>query len=229
MNKTVTLPFAALLCVLMAGGSSRAETPQTLEALITTYLEERGASVQIAPDYQLARRMAIDLTGVVPSISDLKELAGKTPTQMFDYFVAKKPMAHTNGERPYFWVNLLKDADHFLFSNSTQFSQVKHIIEFRTKLRRVYQEGWSYQEFARWALTSQMFLNRFPSASDRATASFFLFLLRDILSPELAVGHMWNGYALTAPDLLASAPKATSFATESCGRPKARRPKRQSS
>ena len=142
----------------------RADEPQTLDSIITSYLEGRDAKVQIAPSYQLARRYAIDLTGVVPTQGDLGATANMSPTEMFDYFAAKAPMAHTNGQPPYVWINVLKDADHFLFSNSNQFSQVAHIEEMRDQLRRVYGEGWSYQELTRWALESQMFLNRFPSA-----------------------------------------------------------------
>jgi hypothetical protein len=197
-------PAAAALVALGAAVAtypSHAEEPTTLDGLIRSYLEGRGASVQIAPDGELARRYALDVTGVIPSTSDLAATQGKTPAEMFDHFVGRAPMSHTGGERPYVWLNLLLDADHFLFSNSTQFSQVAHIVEFRDQLRRVYDEGWSYQSFARWALRSQMFLNRFPSAADRANAAFFLFLGRDSLAPEVQVGNMWNGYALLDPSI----------------------------
>jgi len=130
------------------------------------------------------------------------------PAEMFDYFAAKGVMPHTGGEPAYVWVNVLKDADFFLFSNSTQFSQRAHITEFRDQLRRVYAEGWSYKEFAAWALKSQMFLNRFPSAADRANAVFFLFLGRDSFSSEVPVGDMWNGYYLRDPDIDASQAEA---------------------
>jgi len=192
-----------VLSVVMATATlvSYAEEPQTLEALIVDYLAGAGAEVQIAPDYQLARRYAMDLTGVVPSVADLDATKGMSPSEMFGYFTAKNALPHTGGERAFVWVNLLKDADHFLFSNSTQFSQVAHIAEFRKQLRRCYSDSWSYEAFARWALKSQMFLNRFPSASDRANAAFFLFLGRDSLASEIPVGNMWNGYKLVNPDL----------------------------
>ncbi len=172
-----------------------------LDLLIRAYLNERGAEVQLAPPAQLSRRYAIDLIGVVPSVADIDATAEMPPEQMFDYYLAKAPLPHTDGEVPYVWNNLLKDADHFLFSNSTQFSQRAHVVEFRDQLRRVYAEGWSYQELARWALQSQMFINRFPSAADRANAAFFLFLGRDSLSSEVPMGNMWNGYALRDPDI----------------------------
>ncbi|RMH43179.1 MAG: DUF1549 domain-containing protein [Deltaproteobacteria bacterium] len=176
----------------------------SIEELIRAYLAERGADVQLAPPEQLARRYSIDLTGVVPTPEDIEATASMSPAEMFDYFAAKGPMDHTGGEIPYVWVNLLKDADHFLFSNSTQFSQRAHILEFRDQLRRVYAEGWSYQEFVRWALQSQMFLNRFPSAADRANAAFFLFLGRDSFASEVPAGNMWNGWQLRNPNIPAS-------------------------
>ena len=124
------------------------------------------------------------------------QVDGMTPEQMLDFFVAKGPMPHTFGMRPYVWINLLNDADHFLFSNSSQFSQVGHVREFRDELAKVYSEGRTYKDFARWALKSQMFLNRFPSGADRANASFFLFLGRDSLASEVPSGNMWNAYRL---------------------------------
>lgn len=181
-----------------------AEDPVSLESLIANYLASRGASVQVAKPGELARRYSLDLNGVIPTLDDLDACQGKTPAEMYDYFAAKGPLPHTGGEQPYIWVNLLKDADTFLFSNSTQFSKVEHIAEFRAQLRRVYAESWSYQEFARWALTSQMFLNRFPSPADRANAAFFLFLGRDSYASEVPVGNMWNGYRLRNPDIPAS-------------------------
>ena len=51
------------------------------------------------------------------------------------FLAGKGPMAHTGGEPAYVWINLLKDADRFLFSNSSQFSQVAHVREFRDQLR----------------------------------------------------------------------------------------------
>ncbi len=172
-----------------------------LDVLIRAYLSERGAEVQVAPPAQLSRRYAIDLTGVVPAVTDITATAEMSPEQMFDYYMATPPAPHTAAELPYVWHNLLKDAHHFLFSNSTQFSQRAHIVEFRDQLRRVYAEGWSYQEFARWALSSQLFINRFPSGADRANAAFFLFLGRDSFSSEVPMGNMWNGYALRDPDI----------------------------
>jgi len=185
-----------VLSVAVASLAWAEEEIDSLDELVRDYLTKRGASVQLAPPEQLARRYAIDLTGVVPSADDLAATASMEPGAMFDYFAAKASMPHTGGERPYVWVNLLKDADHFLFSNSNQFSQVAHIRQFRDQLRRVYDEGYSYQEFVRWALTTQLFLNRFPSAADRANAAFFLFLGRDSFSSEVPVGNMWNGYVL---------------------------------
>ena len=188
--------WAVALVVASTVPASGAEPSESLDGRIRMYLDARGTYVQMAPEHQLARRYAIDLTGAVPSPADLIAIRGRTPAQMFDYFVAKGPTGYSGEERPYVWVNLLYDADHFLFSNNIQFSQVAHIREFRDELAKVYREGRNYLEFARWALTSQMFLNRFPSAADRANASFFLFLGRDSLSSEVPFGNMWNGYRL---------------------------------
>jgi hypothetical protein len=197
MGQRAATLAAALFCVATASYISHADTPKTLDGLITSYLDGRGAEVQIAPSEQLARRFALDFIGVVPTPADVQAMQGKTPADMFDYFASKGAVPHTDGETPYVWINLLKDADFFLLSNSTQFSQVAHIVEFRDQLRRTYAESWSYKDFARWALESQMFLNRFPSGADRANAAFFLFLGRDSLASEVPVGNMWNGYALT--------------------------------
>jgi hypothetical protein len=194
----------SLLCAATATIAVQAEEPQTLDGIINAYLDGRGATVQLAPTGQLARRYAIDLNGVVPRPLEVQQMVNRSPAQIFDYFENKAALPHTDGERPYVWSNLLKDADFFLFSNSTQFSQVGHIVEFRDQLRRIYADGWSYREFVRWALESQMFLNRFPSGADRANAAFFLFLGRDSLAPEVPFGNMWNGFALTDPDINAN-------------------------
>lgn len=200
-------PIRTLLLVLALCGSgatlalAEGGVIDRLDDLIRSYLASRDASVQLAPPGQLARRYSVDLTGVVPDAVDLEATNAMAPDAMFDYFADRGPMDHTAGERPYVWFNLLRDADHFLFSNSSQFSQVAHIREFRAQLARVYAEGWSYQEFARWALESQLFLNRFPSAADRANAAFFLFLGRDSFASEVQAGQMWDGYRLLAPDI----------------------------
>jgi hypothetical protein len=205
MRHTRAFLAVTVASMVTATAASYADDPQTLEELIVDYLDGRETEVLIAPDHQLARRYSLDLNGVVPSMDDLMKTEGMSPYAMYDYFAGKGAMAHTRGEPAYVWLNLLRDADHFLFSNSVQFSQVEHIVEFRTQLKRCYETGWSYQEFARWALESEMFLNRFPSGADRANASFFLFLGRDSLAAEVAVGNMWNGYVLidenaTPPD-----------------------------
>jgi len=197
--------LAGLIVALAATSVALAEAEDTaLDQLVRDYLSERGAEVAIAPPEQLARRYAIDLTGVVPAPSDIQATAAMAPGEMFDYFAVKGPMPHTDSEAAYVWSNLFKDADHFLFSNSSQFSQRGHVTELRDQLRRVYSEGWSYKEFATWALESQMFLNRFPSGADRANAAFFLFLGRDSFSSEVPVGDMWNGYYLRDDNIEAS-------------------------
>lgn len=185
-----------VITVALAAAAFAAPEPGALDQIIRDYLGERGAQVQLAGSGQLARRYALDLTGVVPSPADVAATDGMSPAEMFDHFAAKGALPHTGGESAYVWVNLLKDADDFLFSNSSQFSQVGHVREFRDQLRRVYEEGWSYREFTRWALQSQMFLNRFPSGADRANAAFFLFLGRDSFASEVPSGNMWNGYRL---------------------------------
>lgn len=206
MSRTARLVVAAGAAIAIAGaGHVLAEgEDDRLDGLIRAYLSERDATVEIAPDGQLARRYALDLTGVVPTLEDLQATSGMAPEEMFDYFAGKGPMAHTGGEPAYVWINLLKDADRFLFSNSPQFSQVAHVREFRDQLRRVYAGELNFQDFARWALQSQMFLNRFPSAADRANAAFFLFLGRDSFASEVQVGNMWNGWYVRNPDLPAS-------------------------
>lgn len=204
MRQTSTRTAAWALALALAVTPSDAKPPQTLDDLVASYLESRGTEIMVAPDYELARRYAMDLTGVLPSAADLAATQGKTPSQMFEHFAGKGPMAHTGGRSPYVWANLLRDSDAFLFSNSTQFSRVEYVREFADQLRRVYQDGWSYRELARWALESQVFLGRFPSAADRANAAFFLFLGRDSLSSEVAVGSMWNGYRLVDADIPAA-------------------------
>lgn len=205
-QRSLTIPTAVLAIALgiSAQVSAGGDQPERLDDLIRAYLSSRGAEVQIAPASELARRYALDLTGVVPGEEDLTATASMSPPEMFDYFASRPPMDHTGGERPYVWTQLLLDADDFLFSNSNQFSQVGHIRELRDQLRRVYAEGWSYQELARWLLQSQDFLNRFPSAADRANAAFFLFLGRDSFASEVPIGNMWNGYALRDPNIPAS-------------------------
>lgn len=200
-RRTRTTLTAALAITLTLATWSYAALPSTLSELIVNYLTSRDATIQLASPGQLSRRLSIDLTGVVPTIADQEATSAMSPAAMFDYFANKPALDHTFGERAYVWSNLIKDADHFLFSNNNQFSQVAHITEFRDQLRRVYAEGYSYKEFARWALSSQMFLNRFPSAADRANASFFLYLGRDSFASEVPSGNMWNGYRLVNPGI----------------------------
>lgn len=186
----------ALLVLALALGFTAKARAETADELIRKYLQQRGTDAQLAKHGELVRRFAVDLTGVIPTPADVAALEGKSPREIFTYFKARPAMAHTRGEAPYAWVNLLLDADHFLFNNSSQFTQVRYIREFRDRLRRLYVEGASYQEFARWALESQYFLSRFPSAADRANASFFLFLGRNSLPSEVPAGNMWNGWTL---------------------------------
>lgn len=192
---TVTLAGS----LAFAGGSNG-----SLRDLIRGFLSSRDSQVQEAPHSQLTRRMAIDFTGVIPSLADVQATKDMTPSEMFDYYVSRGPMEHTAGLSAYAWSNVLRDADEFLFSNSVQFSQVSHIQEFRNQLQKLYTEDWSYKDFSTWAMTSQMFLNRFPSGADRANAAFFLFLGRDSFANEVPAGNMWNGYYLRKPDLNAS-------------------------
>lgn len=204
-TRAVTVLLTIHACIAAVALSVAAdEVSPTVDQLIRSYLAERGAEVQLAPSAQLVRRAALDFTGVIPEAADVEALDGAEPGAIIDAYMSRGPMPHTGGEPAYVWINLLADADHFLFSNSDQFSQRAHIIEFRDQLRRVYAEGWSYQEFARWALQSQMFLNRFPSGADRANAAFFLFLGRDSFASEVPVGMAWNGWTLRNPDIPAS-------------------------
>jgi hypothetical protein len=194
--------FAATAAVALSVSAN--ETEPRLDDLVRQHLNERGTDVKLAPHYQLVRRVALDFVGVVPSPDEVAALEGASPEEIVDHFMTRGPLPHTGAELPYVWINLLKDADYFLWSNSAQFSQRAHILEFRDQLRRVYAEGWSYQEFTRWALQSQMFLNRFPSPADRANASFFLFLGRDSFSNEVPVGDVWNAWTLRDPNIPAN-------------------------
>lgn len=189
MRSLRIVPFA----VLVLAAAARAESA---DELIRKYLAQRGTEVQVARHGELVRRFALDLTGVIPTPADLAALEGKTPRALFAHFKAKGPLAHTRGEAPYVWVNLLLDADHFLFNNGSQFTQTRYVREFRDRLRALYAAGASYQDFARWALESQYFLSRFPSGADRANAAFFLFLGRDSLPSEVPSGDMWNAWVL---------------------------------
>ena len=110
------LALAALPWFLVAAGNPTAHAGE-LDDLIRGYLQARGTDIQLAPWSQIARRYALDLTATLPSLEDLAACEGLTPEQMYDYFASKEPMPHTAGDAPYVWSNLLKDADHFLFSN----------------------------------------------------------------------------------------------------------------
>ncbi len=199
-----SIPLALLGLILTSSLVLAAGSNGNLDMMIVKFLTDRGSTVQLAPTSQLTRRLSIDLTGIVPTLDDVQATSSMSAEETFDFFAAKGAMSHTNGLTAYAWVNLLRDSDHFLFSNSVQFSQVGHIQEFRDQLARLYSEDWSFQDFARWSMTSQMFLNRFPSGADRANASFFLFLGRDSFANEVPSGNMWNGYYLRNPDLDAS-------------------------
>ena len=191
-----------LTTAFIFSATAHADDEASLDTLIRAHLTARGASAKLASSGALARRFSVDLTGIVPTVADLNATKDMTPTELFDYFTFKEETEATRWIRPFVWINLLRDADHFLFSNNTQFSQVAHIRTFERELATVYSSGRSYQDFARWALTSQMFLNRFPSAADRANAVFFLFLGRDSLASEVASGNMWNGYRLKNASIL---------------------------
>ena len=163
-----------------------------VDQIVVPMLNANGLTVRPAPSAELVRRMALDLVGRVPTMEEYTLLDGKTPIEVADYFmVTRKDEFVKMGQRFF--------SDIFLYNNSAQFSQIKHITEFNAEAGKVWSGDLSWKSFSSWAMKSPMWLSRYPSADNRGEQAFAYFLGRDAFGFERAFGLMWNEY-VPAPD-----------------------------
>ncbi len=170
-------------------GQGTGEAGNVVDAVIVPMLNANKLMVRPAPSAELTRRMALDLAGRMPTLDEYTMLEGKKASEVADYFmVTKKDEFVKMGQRFF--------SDIFLYNNSSQFSQIKHIVEFNDTAAMVWNGTMSWKAFSSYAVKSPMWLNRYPSADNRGEQAFAYFLGRDAFGFERSFGVMWNGYVM---------------------------------
>jgi hypothetical protein len=195
------------------GGGISGPDPCTLyscdnavDAVIVPMLVARGFAPTAEDSAVLCRRMSIDLTGITPTPDELAQhCAGKTPGEIADYFMTKKTGVNVPtvpaGEAaelytPYVYVNRRWWADSFQYRGFSVF-----IRDLDRLVGKAYAGQIPYDEFARQALASPAFLERFGGADVDldvvaiASQSIRIFLGRQALVEEAQdFGNLWRGW-----------------------------------
>jgi hypothetical protein len=215
--------------VLDGGGDPCAsgDCPNVVDAVVLGMLAQNGLSVVPEDDGVLCRRMAIDLTGIVPTADELAtQCAGHTPAEMATYFMNKpggpnvptqmldsygKTVANDHPTTPYAFVNRRAWADQFQYNTTSTNGNDTAYYAFGRDLDRLVNDTYlgkiSYDTFAKRALGHPSFVRRFgifDTNSDLiqiASQAFRMFMGREALPSEAAdFGNLWRPWVKFAMD-----------------------------
>lgn len=189
------------------------EAPAAVNAvdrIVVPLIQASGRSVTVEAPEALCRRLALDLTGVVPTAAEISaRCIGHTPAEMVDYFMGKPlpPPYLPRGEAAYVYTSRRAWAD--LFGYRTIDSDLTtafyaDVLELDALVKQLYEGTLSYDRFATEALIAPAFLRRFgllnTAVSDTpsiAAAAVHLFLGREALPSDAAdLGNLWRPFML---------------------------------
>jgi hypothetical protein len=178
-----------------------------VDAVLVPMLGENGLLPALREDDGvLCRRMAVDLTGLVPTQQEIDDhCTGKTPGQMADYFMTKPTGANApDGSPPYVFVNRRWWADSFQyqFGTSTTNTFYHYLLDLDQLVGQLYAGKIRYDQFVERALASPAFARRFGIFEANhdlvqiASQAFRVFLGREALPSEAEdFGNLWRGWS----------------------------------
>lgn len=168
--------------------------------LVDQYVLARLDRLQIEPHWaseqELIRRMAMDLTGQLPSAADYTALAGADAAQMATYFM---------GQPGYTMVSQVIFSDLLKYSDSKDpaYSTVEQVRSLNDLVAAVHSitAPLPFDEFAKQVIMHPAYLSRFTSNADRATAAFTLFIgYEPVTQYDFRFANMFRGYELMDED-----------------------------
>jgi hypothetical protein len=192
-----------------------------IDAVIIPMLAGNGLSITRDDDGALCRRMALDLTGLVPSAAEAADrCAGKPAAEMVDYFMNKSTNAIAiDGTPPYVFVNRRHWSRIFSYQASQQFFDTFYfnVRKLDELVGELYAGNIRYDEFARRALASPGFVQRFGNFQDDsrdlvqiAGQAYRIFLGREALPAEATnFGNLfraWSSFQMGEAETLAAYP-----------------------
>jgi hypothetical protein len=187
------------------GGTTAAPGDNVVDAVVMPMLAGSGLSFVAEDPGVLCRRMAVDLTGLVPSAEEAQQVcAGKSPREMATYFMNKPTAPNAvDGSPPYVWVNRRWWADAFQYQSGTEASTsyYPYVRALDDLVGQLYAGAIGYDVFAQKALASPAFARRFGVFEANhdlvqiASQAFRVFLGREASPSEAEdFGNLWRGW-----------------------------------
>jgi hypothetical protein len=187
------------------GGDAASGAPNVVDTVVLPMLAASGLSVTPEDEGILCRRLAIDLTGLVPTPDEVAaHCAGKSPADMAGYFLNKPSGANAiDGSPPYVWINRRWWADSFQYQSGVNPSTTyyPYVRELDQLVNDLYAGKIAYDVFAAKALASPAFARRFGvfeanhDLVQLASQAWRVFLGREALPSEAEdFGNLWRGW-----------------------------------
>ena len=187
-----------------------------VDAVVVPMLAESGLELTEEDNAILCRRMAIDLTGLAPTLEEAEaHCAGHDPKEMAAYFMDKPSnAAAVDGTPPYVFVNRRFWSRLFTYDVGTvEHTFYADIRDLDQQVADLYAGAIHYDEFVTRVLAHPAFLKRFGAYYGEgypekvALRAALVFLGRDLLPVEAAnLANLWRAWitvlfddALTLP------------------------------
>ena len=190
-----------------SGGAPDGAEPSAgnvVDAVVLPMLAANGLQVQPEDALILCRRLAVDLTGVVPTADEVQKVCAQKSAEVASYFMNKPTAPNAvDGSPPYVWINRRWWADSFLYDSgvnpaSTFYPYVRALDQLVGDL---YAGKLGYDVFVEKALASPAFARRFGIFEANhdlvqiASQAFRVFLGREALPSEAEdFGNLWRGW-----------------------------------
>ena len=151
---------------------TRPEPPEgsdhVIDSFVRAKLKERGMSPRARADrYILARRIALDLTGLQPSVDALKAFVNDdSPSAIEQYIDGLLASPHYGEKWARWWLDLARYAD----TNGYESDEPRTMWGWRDWVIRAFNDNIPFDQFTRMQMAGDLFVN--PSLDDQVATGF---------------------------------------------------------
>jgi hypothetical protein len=185
------------------GGWDGGPLTNVVDQIVVPMLLENGLPVTTEDPGVLCRRLAIDLSGITPTASEIAGICTQSPSQIADFYMSKTSGVNSPADAPYVWVNRRWWADLFQYQAGSGSASTHTFYVYDRDLDALVHDLYAgtimYDEFTRRSLASPAFARRFgifdtnQDLIQLASQAFRVFMGREALPSEAQdFGNLWT-------------------------------------